>query len=365
MGCFGDMETVKETNSTQTTKLPDWVNQAGRENYELARELLSGGYKPYTGDRVAGLSGNEQAAIDLIGGVPRSNQYHGDAASAFQNYGSAPGFQYDFNTVVDENGPLGSISSYMNPYLMNVLNPMLREISRQGQAARLDINSNATQAGAYGDARHGVVESEQRRNEAILSGDTTGKAFSDSFNSAMGLRTSDLARYLQTQQLQEGADKSQLERARTSAIDLTNLDKYELSRALGLASSLGSTGALERKVEQDKIDADVAEHERANGGWTREQLSFLSKILGLTPYDKTTIGTSTVSEPDNSGWNMIGSLAGSLFGAAAAPFTGGASLAAIPAMFGSSLFGYGNPSSAAYGSNPFTPYGTINPAYDW
>lgn len=60
----------------------------------------------------------------------------------------------------------------------------------------------------------------------------------------------------------------------------------------------------------------------------------------------------------------IGQALGAIAPFALAPFTGGASLAlggmgGLSGMFG----GGGNPSSAAYGSNPFTPYGTINPAY--
>jgi hypothetical protein len=167
-------------------------------------------------------------------------------------------------------------------------------------------------SGAFGDARHGVVESEQRKNQSQLVGDTTGKAWSDAFINALGLRTSDLSRLFQTQQAQEGSSRAALERARTSGIDLTNLDKYGVSRALGLSSAQGGVGANERAVTQTGLDKDFEEHLRKTG-WQDSQIAFLTQILAGTPTSKTTTGEQTTSQPNNSGWQALGTLASALF----------------------------------------------------
>jgi len=313
MGCFGDMEATKQvtSNTTQKTSPPGWVQEAGKSNYDLARSILDQGFVPYDKSRVAPLSSDEIAAGNLIRTTAGSpNPYQDDAASILKNYGSAPGFNYDWSSVVDENGPLGSIQNYINPYLQNVLDPTLRAINLQGTKQRQGIDSSATMSGAFGDARHGVVESEQLKNQGQLVGDTTGKAWADAFANAMGMRTSDLSRLFGTQQAQEGADKSALERARTSGIDLTNLDKYGVSRALGLAGAQGGVGANERGVAQAGIDKDYEEYLRKTG-FTDQQVAFLTQILSGTPTEKTMTGTGeqTTSAPNNSGWQALGGVA--------------------------------------------------------
>lgn len=318
MGCFGDMEDTKkvQSTSTQTTSPPQWVEDAGKSNYDLAKSILDQGFVPYTGTRVAGLSNNEQAANDLISSTAATgNPYAGTAANAYTTYGNTPGYQYDYSTVIDENGPLGSISSYMDPYLAQVLAPQLRQIDIAGAQQRQGINANATAAGAYGDARHGVVESEQLKNQNQLVSDTTGKAFSDAFNSAMGLRTSDLQRLLGTQQAQASANETALNRLRQSGIDLTNLDQSNVNRATTLSDALMKTGANERSVAQAQNDADYNEFLRQQG-WTNNEIAYLTSILAGTPTTKTTTGdtTQTTSQPNNSGWQAVGGIASALLG---------------------------------------------------
>lgn len=314
MGCFGDMETTAQSTSSSTTSPPSWVETAGQQNYNQARSILDQGYQPYGGDRVAPLSSDEIAAGNLVRNkAATGNPYQAEAAGSLQNYGSAPGYQFDWNSVIDEKGPLGSIQNYINPFLQQVLDPTLRQIGIEGAQQRQGIDRSATMSGAFGDARHGVVESEQLKNQGQLVGDTTGKAWAEAFANAMGMRTQDLARLFSTQQAQAGEDKSALDRSRTSAIDLTNLDKYGVSRDMGLASALGQVGANERAITQTGMDRDFEEHLRATG-WQDNQIAFLTQILGGTPTSKTTTGEQTIQQPNNTGWQALGALGGALTG---------------------------------------------------
>jgi hypothetical protein len=317
MGCFGDMEPTKQkqTTSTSTVSPPSWVQSAGQQNYERASSILDRGYVPYGGTRVAPLSGDEVTAGNLVRSTAAAgNPYQDEAASLLRGYGQAPKFNYDFNTIVDESGPLGSIQSYMNPYLDAVLAPILRQIGISGAQQRNSIGSSATMSGAFGDARQGVVESEQRKNQMLQEGDAVGKGYSDAFNQALGLRSQDAGRFFQTQQAQEGADRAALERARASGIDLTNLDKYDVSRALGLSSALGGVGQNEREIAQKAADVDYDTFRQQNGGFDKEMISWLTQLLAGTPTAKTTTGEqmATESAPNNSGWQMVGTLASAL-----------------------------------------------------
>lgn len=97
--------------------------------------------------------------------------------------------------IMDESGPLGSLASYINPYLEQVLNPQIREINEASDRNRRNIASEATMAGAFGDARHGIMEGEnfEKTNQAIS--DATGKATSDAFINALTQRQQDMGRF--------------------------------------------------------------------------------------------------------------------------------------------------------------------------
>jgi hypothetical protein len=316
--CFGEMDTTKQTDTTGSTKIkiPDWMRDAGEDNYNWAKEALTRGFQPYEGQRVVGQNGDELAAAGMIRNTASGlNPFSGYAKNAFQTYGTSSPFDFDFNTIVDEKGPLGTIESYMNPYLQKVLDPVMRQINERGEQQRNSIGSSATMSGAFGDARHGVVEGDQYRDEAQLGADTTNKAWSDAFMSAMGLRQQDAGRAFATDQAQAGENRAALDRLRQSGIDLTGLDRYDVSRSLGLASALGESGRGARGVDQARADFDFSEFMRKSG-FDANSAAFLTSLLAGTPYNKKTTSsqTQTVAEPNNSGWQAIGSLAGSLFG---------------------------------------------------
>lgn len=311
--CFGGMDPTKQVDTTGTTAPPDWVQSAGQSNYNTAKGILSQGFQPYTGQMTAPLSGNEQTASNLIASTAASpNPYSSTAAADYTTYGNTPGFNYNFNTVADQNGPLGTTQSYMNPYLDAVLAPQLRQLGISGSQARQGIAANATQSGAYGDARHGVVEGEQLKNQALQENDVVGQAYNQAFQQAMSQREQDAGRQFSTQQAQAGENNNTLQRMQQSGIDLTNLDKYDTSRALGLASSLGQTGATERQVQQSSDDAAYQEEMRKQG-FTDNQVAFLTSVLKGTPTATTTTGQQTTSQPNNTGWQAIGTLASALF----------------------------------------------------
>jgi len=103
--------------------------------------------------------------------------------------------QINSQRLVDQ-GRLGSVNDYMNPFLQQALNPVIRDMQEAGQKQRVGIGANATAAGAFGDARHGIVEAEQMRGEQRNIGDLSSQAYMNAFNTAMAQREADLNRFL-------------------------------------------------------------------------------------------------------------------------------------------------------------------------
>jgi len=96
--------------------------------------------------------------------------------------------------IMDESGPLGAIASYISPYLQQVLDPQVREIQEESERQRRSIGASAAMSGAFGDARHGIMEGENfaKTNEAIS--DTTGRTMADAFLNALTQRQADMGR---------------------------------------------------------------------------------------------------------------------------------------------------------------------------
>jgi len=318
MSCCQSEKTTNYSQN-QTTSPEAWVTGAGKQNYDFAKSFAQQPFQPYTAPRVADLSPDELSAFASLRSAAGSpNPYSGTAAALTKNYANAPGQQYDFIRAIDDlpgagGGKSGSISDYMNPYLEGVLGPQLREIALKGSLDRQGINANATSAGAYGDARHGVVESLQRKNENQLASDTTGKAWSDAFNNAMGLKVGDINRLFSTQQAQGQANETALGRQLGGAQELTNLDKYDVSRLLGLTGAEANAGATARGIEQSKLDTGYQEFIRQLQD-PYQKAQFLSTLLRTTPYATTSTGsgTSTTTQPNTGLYNLLGTLGGTL-----------------------------------------------------
>jgi hypothetical protein len=344
--CFGAMgKTGRTVTDTTSQTRPDaWAVDAGRGLFGRGLNFLNQGYQQYQGDRVANMSPYEQRAGGMISRMAGSgNPYQNEQQGMLRGYAGAGPQQFDFNTVVDEKGPLGSIKSYMNPYTQNVLDPALREIQKAGMQQRQGIGSQAQMAGAFGDARHGVVEGQQMTGEMQTNADTTGRAYNQAFESAMGQRQQDLGRNFQTQQSQAAANEQALQRKLTGAGALTDLDRYNTGRQMDLAQKLGQFGQLGRDIKQRGLDTRYQDFQNQRN-FTPQMLTLLSGILGAAPKGSTTTGhgVQETFAPNNTGWNMLGALGGTAMNM----FTGGMSggmggSGGLSSLF--SMFGGGQP----------------------
>jgi len=79
----------------------------------------------------------------------------------------------------------GLAGSYMNPYLQNVLQPQLAELSRQSQINLQPGLAKLTAAGGYGGGRQAIMESESNRNLLNAQNKTIGEGYANAYDKAM------------------------------------------------------------------------------------------------------------------------------------------------------------------------------------
>lgn len=179
MGKLANQQVVK---GTSTTTYPDWYTDASKNAISAVQQFFAQPAAPYTGQRVAAIPGMTQDAITQMGGL------------------TAPGAITE--RIVDENGRLGAINDYMNPYTRAVLDPALREMGIAHDQERNQISGMRQGMGGYGDARHGIMEGTSNQRYATAVGDVTGRTMGAAYDSAMGLRSADLSRFGQQEQQQ-------------------------------------------------------------------------------------------------------------------------------------------------------------------
>lgn len=90
--------------------------------------------------------------------------------------------------------PGSNLSAYTNPYQSQVIDASNREIDRSKQMADNQNAYSASQAGAFGGSRHGILDAENERNYAQMKQDNTNGLLQGGFDRATGLATSDLDR---------------------------------------------------------------------------------------------------------------------------------------------------------------------------
>jgi hypothetical protein len=86
-----------------------------------------------------------------------------------------------------------AMDTYMSPYTQGVVDIALREAERQRGIERLRENTAATQSGAFGGYRQGVVEAEGERNYNQSRNDITTKGYQNAYTDAVSQFAADRA----------------------------------------------------------------------------------------------------------------------------------------------------------------------------
>ena len=281
-GSSGPSQTV-----VQAQQIPKYITQGGQRLFSQAENLAQQPYQTYSQPRIADLSTNQKQAIYQAGAGAGAFQPHLDRASELVEFGSTP-----------LSG--GALDKYINPYTERVIDIAAGKVGEQFDRDRINLQSQATAAGALGGARHGVLEGEmrERRNETI--GDLYLKGLQGAYDNAQGAFNQDRSA------------------AFTGAGALGNIAQQQTGLGTQDLSNLLGTGELARSLPQGSLDLAYQDFlNQQNYPW--QQLNSAMGILSGTPYESKSTQTTSAS-------NTGGSTAGQALGTVA-------SLAGIAGMF--------------------------------
>jgi hypothetical protein len=265
----------------------DWTKSAGNTVYgEKKGQSLYTDLAPQQQQAIGNTSWLANQDLDQMFGVNASRDLWNKYASAGPEHVQTWG-------VMNDQSPLGSFQSYMNPYLQQVLNPQLREIENAKLRNANQIGANATMSGAYGDARHGIAEGQNMKmaNQAIS--DTVGKTTSDAFLNAQSARMNDLQRFLTGDLANQRSDQNAVERSGTAAKALEGLGQRSYDYFTGTNDQLFNAGTTVQANAEKKRAALQAFQEAMNNKDLNAAMKILTAATGV-PHDTTTTTKATL-----------------------------------------------------------------------
>lgn len=306
------------TQTSVESTLSQWAGPYITDMLGKAQALSDVPFQPYTGALTAGPSSLQSQAFQGIGSltVPQNITQAANTLGSFSTQ-QQPTYQpgsYSPLQFSQEN-----VQKYMNPYLESVLEPQRREMQRQADIARNQMQGRMAQAGAYGGSRQAIMEAEANRNLQTLLSDITGKGYATAFEDASKRLGEENARGLeaakfgeQSRQFGQTAGLDALGRQIQAAQAQGQLGASEAQYGLANLAQQLAAGATQRGIEQEGLTADYAQFMREEN-YPKEQLQFqrqmIAGIPGLATQSYYTAPTDPFAQAASGATSLMGLLA--------------------------------------------------------
>lgn len=239
--------TTTPTSGSTTNTNPDWVNQAGQDLWASAAGIASQSYQPYGGPRVAAANPYENRGANIVASntgafvddLTGAGNLLGTVGGGTQGLGQSNQMALDalLGQTQDSWTNTANQSAYINPYTSNVTDIAAREMNKQYDMQQNAANAAAVKGGAFGGARHGIVNAELEKNRTQGLTDLYKTGQHDAY-------TTGLQSFL--------ADKNRAMQAATGAFGGVNAGLNTLGMNISGAGALQGLGAAkQQQILQD------------------------------------------------------------------------------------------------------------------
>ena len=188
----------------------------------------------------------------------------GAAQGTMQALGAGQGLQ---NTLTNSN----AMSQYMNPYIMNSLNPQLQALAQQTGIQTAGEQAAATSAGAFGGSREALANSLQQQQGNLAASNLIGQGLNQAYNNAQA-QAGNVAN-LNLQGAQAGI-------AGGSA--LGQLGTQQLGAQQGILGLQNTYGGQQQQQQQNIINQAMQNYQTAQQ-YPMQQLGQLKSLISGVP----------------------------------------------------------------------------------
>ena len=178
-----------------------------------------------------------------------------------------------------------AMDTYMSPYTQGVVDIALREAARQRGIERLKENTAATQSGAFGGYRQGVVEAEGERNYNQLLNDIETKglqnAYTDAATQFAADRNAKQAAYNANQQALQAAATGDINAGQLNQANKFQAFTNQLAALNQGVNNVQNLSALETAYQNDMGNSAAALNSTDASAAARDQAQYdaLMKVL--------------------------------------------------------------------------------------
>ncbi len=279
------------------------VESAAVGNLDFVKNLRDKGFQAYQGPQVANFSDQQKASFGLTDAIVGNGT--GDAAKALiGQYSGAPAQTVDTSKIYE------GMSPYMSQYVEQALAPQMRQLDISNARDNAGVNSAATSAGAFGDARAGIEAANTRFNQNVQREGVIGQAYDKAFQTAIGASAQDVGNQLTADNATAGYAESALARALGGSTALQGLQNQQL----GVAGAQNAMGQQQTAQDQANITAMYNQWLMAQQQ-PRQDAALLNQTIGAGSQAMPASQTTTESKPDNSGWGLAGTIGTTLLSA--------------------------------------------------
>jgi hypothetical protein len=275
IGALADPAQAQTTTNRARVELPEYIAPYAGRMLNRAEGLSQEEYMPYTGARLADFNADQQAAFDRYRNMspmgPQQTQGAGIVGQAADQLLAGSNQRFD----------QGMADFYSSPYMQNVVDMQKREAQRDFDKMMPGIDANAQKAGAFGGARHGLVEAEARRNLSTQLGDIQTQGLQSAFTNAQG---------------QFNADQNRMGTLATGAIGggqtLAGIGQNVFQNQLATNQGLLGIGNQQQGLDQRSADIGYEQFQQQRQH-PYQQTQYMQSFLQGLPMTQTSTATMT------------------------------------------------------------------------
>jgi len=276
-----------QTSTSYTTNLPEYakpfyeelLKQSGKQVYETdASGAVTGvkQYQPYTGDRLADFTTEQQAVQQEVSGMQTPGGFQtasgtlgtvGSQAGTAAQTGLTAAMGYTPGTITPQSVSTGTFDTaaaqqYMSPYTQAVTDVQKREAQRQADIAKSQAAMGSIGRGTFGGGREALMQSEQDRSTQQLLADIQATGDKAAYEQAMQAFQADQARGLEASRANQAANLQAQElgqQAQQFGAGLSrDIGLAGLQTGLETAKATGALSATEQMANLERLKAQAA-----------------------------------------------------------------------------------------------------------
>jgi Chaperone of endosialidase len=319
--------TTSDQQSQSVTQIPQWMQQAGQQNYAYAQDVASLPLQQYQGQMVADVAPQTQQAWNLAAssGNVGQDQYGASTAGYLNSLGQTVGGVTDPGNAASIRAAQLSktnLSPYMSPYTQSVINTTLPIYQQQLAQSQNQQQNAANSANAFGGSRQaiqqGVTQAQGAQGMAQMAQQLNQANFTQAQQAAQGdvaarnaiaqsnqaNQQANLNRNLTAQTTNQAAQQAKINSDILASQGLTNTGNALNQANLQNYNMLTSSGAGQSMQAQNQINAQMQKFQGAVN-YPQQQLATLLSALGMTPHDTSTTGSQQTQTTTPTDWANV------------------------------------------------------------